>query len=145
MHKKPYTEKNDIMTKRFIIYSMLGIYMEIFWTGLGAVFKGEYTMTGHSSVIMMFIYGGIVLMEPAFRQLRDYSPAVRGIIYSLIIFAAEYFSGLLLLKYNICPWDYSYALYNMKGVIRLDYMPLWFMAGLIYERLYFVLTANNNK
>ncbi len=133
------------MLRRFVIYSMLGIYLEILWTGARAAFAGEYAMIGHSSVIMMLIYGSTVLMEPAFRQLKNRGIAARGIIYSFFILSAEYFSGLLLLKYNICPWDYSYARYNMRGVIRLDYMPLWFIVGLMYERLYFVLSENNNK
>ena len=145
MYKIPFTVKNNDMVRRFIVYSMLGIYLEILWTGMRAAISGEYTMTGHSSVIMMFIYGGIVCMEPVFRQLKDFGIAAKGIIYSLLIFAAEYFSGLLLLKYNICPWDYSYAFYNVRGVIRFDYMPVWFVVGLMYERLYFVLSANNNK
>ncbi len=131
------------MAKRFMIYSMLGIYMEILWTGL----KGGIadSLTGHSSVIMMAIYGCAVFMEPAFRQLKGYSSITRGIIYSLFIFSAEYFSGSLLMKYNICPWNYSHAFYNMKNVIRLDYMPLWIFMGLLYERLYFSMKANNNK
>ena len=134
MYKIPFTVKNNDMVRRFIVYSMLGIYLEILWTGMRAAISGEYTMTG-----------GIVCMEPVFRQLKDFGIAAKGIIYSLLIFAAEYFSGLLLLKYNICPWDYSYAFYNVRGVIRFDYMPVWFVVGLMYERLYFVLSANNNK
>ncbi len=140
---QPFIEKNSIMIKRFLIYSMLGIYLEILWTGIrsGLILK----LMGHSSVIMMFIYGSVVLMEPAFRQLKDVYLPFRGMIYALFIFAAEYFSGLALMHFGICPWDYSHAFYNMKGVIRLDYMPLWFFVGLIYERLYFGLTPNNNK
>ena len=31
-------------------------------------------------------------------------------------------------------WDYSRAKFNIKGVIRLDYAPLWFTAGLFFEK-----------
>lgn len=33
------------------------------------------------------------------------------------------------------PWDYSHARLNVKGVIRLDYAPVWFLTGLLYEKL----------
>ena len=35
----------------------------------------------------------------------------------------------------MCPWDYSRARSNIQGVIRLDYAPVWFLTGLLYERL----------
>lgn len=34
-----------------------------------------------------------------------------------------------------CPWDYSKCKYNIKGVIRLDYAPIWFIVGLFYENV----------
>ncbi len=143
MYIKPFFEKNNSMAKRFLIYGMLGIYMETLWTGIrsGIALK----LMGHSSLIMIAVYGCVVLMEPAFRQLKDTAVLFRGVVYSLLIFSAEYFSGLLLMYFNICPWNYSHAFYNMNNVVRLDYMPLWIFAGLIYERLYFGLTVNNNK
>ena len=38
-------------------------------------------------------------------------------------------------KYGIQPWDYSKEKYNYKGVIRLDFIPVWFFVGLLYEYL----------
>jgi hypothetical protein len=55
------------------------------------------------------------------------------------IFAAEYVSGSLLKRADICPWDYSEARYHVKGLIRWDYAPAWFAVGLIFERAYFWL------
>lgn len=51
------------------------------------------------------------------------------------IFAAEFGTGMLLKHYGMCPWDYSSSPFNYKGVIRLDYAPVWFLTGLIYEKL----------
>lgn len=124
------------MFRRFFIYGSIGLSFEILWTGMTALFCGDITLTGHSSIIMFPIYGGAVLLEPAFIQLKHSSLFLRGIIYMTLIFAAEYFSGLLLTCLNICPWSYANALLNINGVIRLDYMPLWFSVGLFYEHLY---------
>ena len=53
----------------------------------------------------------------------------------LSIFTAEYITGYILKKRNMCPWDYSKAKYNINGLIRLDYAPLWFLVGLVFEKL----------
>ena len=52
----------------------------------------------------------------------------------------EYFyqifiSGSFLREIGICPWDYSAARFQYRGIIRLDYAPLWFAAGLIFEKI----------
>lgn len=52
------------------------------------------------------------------------------------IFFAEFISGSILKKLGICPWDYSGTPFNIEGVIRLDYAPLWFGLGLFYEKLF---------
>ena len=42
---------------------------------------------------------------------------------------------MLLRKKSICPWDYGRSKWNVDRVIRLDFAPYWFGAGLIFERL----------
>ncbi|BBF41545.1 hypothetical protein lbkm_0225 [Lachnospiraceae bacterium KM106-2] len=53
----------------------------------------------------------------------------------LSIFGVEFVAGTILKHFDACPWDYSKAKYNVKGVIRLDYAPVWFVAGLLYEKI----------
>lgn len=71
---------------------------------------------------------------PALPEIKDKNTLLRGSIYTAFIFAGEFLSGLFLKKHRICPWDYSRAKFNIKGVIRLDYAPLWFTAGLFFEK-----------
>ena len=58
----------------------------------------------------------------------------RGLVYMSCIFAGEYLSGSLLKRHQACPWDYSKSPWNYRGIIRLDYAPLWFLTGLLFER-----------
>lgn len=60
---------------------------------------------------------------------------LRGGLYMTGIFAAEFSTGMVLKHYHVCPWDYSKSPFNYKGVIRLDYAPVWFCTGLIFEKL----------
>lgn len=90
---------------------------------------------GKTSVWMFPIYGMASFLAPVCRFLKNKNAMFRGIIYTCCIFLAEFFTGTLLKKYNVCPWDYSKAKLNIKGVIRIDYAPLWFLTGLLYEKV----------
>lgn len=124
------------MFKRFFIYGSIGISLEILWTGFMAFLSGDMSFTGHSSVIMMPIYGSALFLEPLFKQLKNVSVILRGIVYMVLIFSVEYWSGLILTFFKICPWSYLNAALNVRGLIRLDYAPLWFTVGLLYEQVY---------
>lgn len=63
-----------------------------------------------------------------------------GGVYMLCIFSAEYLSGWGLQRVvGLCPWNYSDSHFQINGLIRLDYAPLWFGVGLLFEGLFFRL------
>ena len=53
----------------------------------------------------------------------------------LCIYLGEYISGRLLKNKDMCPWDYSDCPLQYQGVIRFDFAPLWFLTGLLFERV----------
>lgn len=59
----------------------------------------------------------------------------RGSVYALCIFSGEYLTGSLLARHDFCPWNYERSRWNIHEVVRLDYFPNWFLAGLLFERL----------
>ena len=113
--------------------------LEILWTGLNSLIKGDFSLRSNTSIWMFFIYGMFVLFEPAFAYLAPLPFFARGVVYMLVIFLAEYVTGGLMKQADICPWDYSGARYNVQGVIRLDYAPVWFAAGLLFEAVYVII------
>lgn len=138
-NKNRHLRQNKPMIKRYFIYGNIGILLEVFWTGIMSFCKkGDLRLTGSTSIIMFFIYGLAVFMEPLFRQLKFQSFIVRGMTYGLMIFSMEFFCGFGLETVHACPWDYSDALYSIGGLIRMDYYPLWIFVGLLYERVYYV-------
>lgn len=84
---------------------------------------------------MFPIYGMAAFLNPVCKKLKDKSALIRGGVYAFFIFIAEFSTGNLLKKFGACPWDYSNAKLNYKGLIRLDYAPAWFLVGLYYEKL----------
>lgn len=125
------------MKHNFILCGTLGWCLEILWTGLHTLREKDYKLTGHSSLWMFPIYGMAACIRPVARQMQKlHCPAfVRGAIYTLGIFATEYGTGYLLKRRNLCPWDYSKCPANINGLIRLDYAPVWFATGLLYEKI----------
>jgi uncharacterized membrane protein len=129
------------MEIRFLIYGLLGWCLEVFWTGLGSLLKGDVTLMAWTSIWMFPIYGLAIILEPIHDRLRNINIIIRGIVYTLIIFSIEYTTGSLLrLTLGVCPWDYNPSRFSINGLIRLDYAPVWFTAGLLFERVHDILT-----
>lgn len=123
------------MKKKFLICGLTGWCMEIIFTAFDAFRHREFKLMGHTSIWMFPIYSMAALISPFYTLIKKLPLLTRGAIYSIGFFTFEFISGSFLKKHNICPWDYSRAKSNIKGVIRLDYAPVWMVAGLIFERI----------
>lgn len=124
-----------MIRKNFIKCGILGWCLEILWTGLHAFRVRNLKLTANSSLWMFPIYGSAACLHPLTRLLEGKSIWKRGFIYMSFIYLGEYISGIFLKRRDICPWDYSKNRWNYQGVIRLDFAPLWFLTGLIFEHL----------
>lgn len=123
------------MKKSFILCGLTGWCMEVLWTGTHAIMSRDPKLTCKTSVWMFPIYGMAALLSPICQRLKGKNIFLRGGIYTLCIFATEYTTGSVLKKYDVCPWDYSSHPANINGIIDLSYAPLWFGAGLFFEKL----------
>lgn len=130
------------MKNKFILCGLTGWGFEIIWTGICSMAKHDHKLSCNTSFWMFPIYGMAACIGPASIHLKHFPLPFRGIIYTLGIYAAEFATGSILRRANACPWDYSASRYNYKGLIRLDFAPLWFLVGLIFER---IVTAGSAK
>ena len=121
--------------KNFIKCGLAGWCMEILFTSLGALRRRDLTLKGITSLWMFPIYGCAAILAPISRLLAKKAVWLRGLTYMSLIFSAEYLTGRLLAKRKSCPWDYSRSRWNISRVIRLDFAPCWFGAGLLFEHL----------
>jgi len=124
------------MIIRFLIYGALGWCMEFLWTGFHSLKDKDYKMTATTSIWMFFIYGMVVFFEPVCDLLAGLPIIIRGGVYVLCIFGIEYLTGGFLRRLGTCPWDYTGSRFSINGLIRLDYAPAWFLAGIIFETVY---------
>lgn len=123
------------MKHNFLACGTTGWCMEILFTGLRSYKEHNPKLTGNTSIWMFPIYGMASFLSPICRLLKGKNLAFRGGVYTCCIFAGEYMTGSFLRRYDACPWDYSKAPLNVDGLIRLDYAPFWFGAGLVFEKI----------
>lgn len=138
----------------FIRCGIAGWCLEVVFTALDSLARGNWKMMGQTSLIMFPIYGMGALLLPIGRLADRWAegpkgcqkepgpkrkPLARaichGLLYMVLIFAVEYVSGRCLMGLGVCPWDYSAWPDNIDGVIRLGFAPLWFGTGLLFEWL----------
>ena len=139
MYPMPGVAHTILMIMRFVIYGALGCLMEVFWTGICSLKSKDFRLSSNTSLWMFFVYGMIALLEPVFRLVAPMPFFLRGILYAACIFAGEFASGSVLKRLQVCPWDYSGAKYHLKGLIRLDYLPVWIAAGLVFEWVFWTI------
>jgi uncharacterized membrane protein len=124
------------ITTNFLLCGFSGWCMECFWTGLHSILKHtDRRLSCNTSIWMFPIYGMAAFISPISKLIKDKNTIIRGGVYTLCIFITEYGTGNILKKHQACPWDYSKAKLNYKGIIRLDYAPVWFLVGLFYEKI----------
>lgn len=123
------------LLRDFLRCGMAGWCMEILFTSLQNLRRRNFKLMGNTSIWMFPIYGSAALLRPLSHLMRKRSLCFRGMLYMLLIYCVEFFSGRMLQKRNLCPWDYGKSPYHLCNVIRLDYAPCWFFAGLLFEKL----------
>src|SRR5690554_6618107 len=98
---------------------------------------GDPRLQATTYLWMFPIYGLAVFLEPLHDLIRDYWWYIRGVVWVIIIFAIEYVTGgLIRIIVGCSPWDYSATQWNITGLIRLDYAPVWFIVGMMFEQVH---------
>ena len=138
--KNNETYKNNSMNIliRFVIYGCFGMFLETVWTGMGSAVSGDKKLKCSTYLWMFPIYGTGILLEPLHDFIRGFLWIYRGFIWAAVIFLIEYTTGYML-KFTLgeCPWNYDSdgeVLASVRGIIRLDFLPVWFGVGLLFER-----------
>lgn len=123
---------------RFALYGFIGWIAEIVFTGFHSLLAGSLSLTGHTYLWMFPIYGLAAFLEPVHDRIRTVPWPVRGVIWVGAIFIIEYLTGWLLkVAIGVCPWDYTgITPFAVEGFIRLDYFPVWFAAGMLFEQIH---------
>ncbi|WP_003542417.1 putative ABC transporter permease [Desulfotomaculum nigrificans] len=126
------------MIKRLFIYGMVGWGLEVLWTGFLSALAGDWRLTSTTYLWMFPIYGMAVLLEDFHDGIRRWPWWARGTFWVVAIWFIEMSSGMLIKALTgTIPWDYTGSTpWQVGWFIRLDMAPLWFVVGLLFERLH---------
>ena len=131
------------ITRRFLVYGLLGWSVEIIWTGLGSLMGGDLRLLGFTNLWMFFIYGLAVFLEPIHDIIKGWNWFSRGLIWVVLIWGIEYTSGLFLKSaLGVYPWYYT-GPFAIEGLVRLDFAPAWFVVGILFESVHRTLDEYN--
>jgi hypothetical protein len=124
--------------RRMAVYALLGWGVDFAYNQALAPLRGEPVLEVRTSPWMLPLYGLIQpLFEPAHDALRGRSRLLRGAVYGAGFLGVEYASGRLLRRLRgQAPWDYSHVRFQLHGLTRFDYFPLWALAGLALEHVH---------
>ncbi|MBE5882869.1 MAG: hypothetical protein E7291_00345 [Lachnospiraceae bacterium] len=129
------TRVSNNFSKNFLRCGLIGWCMEIIFTALNSLRRRDFRLQGTTSIWMFPIYGCAAFLKPISLLLKSRPFWVRGLTYMSLIFSAEFLTGSLLQRRALCPWDYQRSRWNIRRLVRLDYAPYWFGAGLLFEQM----------
>jgi len=122
--------------KRFLFYGLLGWTIEIIFTGMDSLIRGDLRLTGFTNLWMFFIYGMAVFLEPLHDFIAKWKWPLRGLFWMFLFWGIEYVSGFILVNVlGVYPWYYTDA-FAVDGLITLRFAPYWFAAGFLFEKIH---------
>jgi len=129
---------------KFIIFGFIGWVVEVCFTGFhAAFFAHDKSATAKTYLWMHPIYGAAMLgLSWLSTHLTALGWLERAVVYVAVIYAVEFGTGWLLRRFlGKCPWDYGQTGLSVKGLIRLDYAPAWFLGALLFDPMRVAIDA----
>ena len=129
--------REDGMLVKFITFGMLGICGTLLVRAfMKSITNRRLELTGELSLILFPLFGLIAIFYPITAiHIGGLPWYLRGVIYTLAFFVAQYITGLGLRRLGLCPWQYP-PKWSLNGLVNLWDAPIWFLAGLAIEWVY---------
>ncbi|XP_075531539.1 transmembrane protein 229B-like [Dermacentor variabilis] len=122
---------------RLYLYALHGYFTEVTFTAVWDLLAtGNPELRGFSSIWSLAVYSFCCMgLEniSSFLQRRAIPLPVRALAHTCWIYVWEFTLGSVLRVMGTCPWDYKHFRYNISGIVTLEYAPLWFLCGILFE------------
>lgn len=123
-----------LLLNKLLVYGLLGVLIEFFFTAVGSLLKGNWKGTGVSYIWMPFIYGFAAIVLEAVGDALPWPFYLKPLVYVPIIYGVEAISGWILMKIiGHIPWDYQKSRWTPMGLINLAYAPFWLLLALGFD------------
>lgn len=129
-------------------FIVVGITLEVFWTSIiNSIKNKDRKLTGKTYLWMFPIYAIVPFIYIfGIKYMQDINIFIKAFVYMFAFYLLEFTSGYIIKKImGVSPWNYrGYNIKifggeykaNYKGLICLEYAPIWFLYGIMGE--YFI-------
>ncbi|KAL1444538.1 hypothetical protein MTO96_045499 [Rhipicephalus appendiculatus] len=122
------------------LYALQGYFIEVSFTAICSLIDtGSLELRGCSSIWSLVIYSvATISMEKISALLKPLGWPLAAIAFAHMccMYVCEFTSGCLLRTIGACSWDYGDFMFNVAGLVTLEYAPLWYLLGVIFEKFY---------
>jgi len=131
----------------YLAFGYIGVTTEVFFTAIAQIIhsleKGQQVDLGFKGVSWMWmfpIYGLVSVFFPIVNKfVKNNHFLLRGLVYGIVLIMVEFVMGALLdFITGSCPWDYKTG-WQIKGYVRIDFLPWWAFFCLMNEKIYLFL------
>jgi hypothetical protein len=126
-------------------YGVLGWAVDRAFTTLTRSRRRGHLARANVDLALIPIYAlALPLFEPTHNVLREAPVPLRAAAYGAGFIAVEYaLARAVKSTSGRAPWDYTGTRWSVHGHTRLDYIPLWAIAGLALEQIHDRLTRRS--
>ena len=115
-----------ILLEKALVYGCLGILIEHFFTGIGSLFRKNWSAASRSYLWMLPIYGFAALALEGISEALPWPFYLKAFVYVPVIYGVEALSGWTIKRLiGSIPWDYQASAWTPMGLIHLKYAPFW--------------------
>lgn len=131
---------------KFISYGLLGLLIEVIFTGVYSLFQRHWKATGVTYLPMFFVYGVAGMALEALSESIAWPVPTKALIYVIVIYGTEALSGFLLMKSTgwlqrkfggtgggVVPWEYAKSKFAPMGLVNFKYLPYWYGLALVFD------------
>ena len=119
-----------------LFWGVFGLTVELCFTAIrDLIQKKEYSLTGHTSLLMFPVYSLGLTYGFDFIEWLIQRDVIRYLSYPLWIWAVELIIGIPAVYYGVRLWNYNYLPkgFHWRGIISFAHYPLWAGFGVMVE------------
>lgn len=131
---------------QLICYGCIGFVIEVVFTSISSLIKGDLSATGKTYGIMFFVYAfaGYVMMSV--KTGLEWPWWSKTIVYTPLIYGIEATSGVIIKKITNflqkhikgtygsgIPWNYGHSWITPGGLVNFKYIFWWGILGCFFD------------
>lgn len=122
--------------QKLLAYGLIGFLIEVVFTGISSLVRGNLKATSQTYLWMFFVYGFAGLGLEAVSDHLDIHRFLKPFFYVPVMYGVEAASGWILMKLiGANPWHYGHSKYTPFGLIHLGYAPFWLLVAFAFDPL----------